>query len=64
MRSFCCYVISFDSYFQGKALVKQVQRDPGVGLVFTAWSLAEVVRYPWYLSMLLETPSPRLTWLR
>ena len=42
----------------------QVQEDIGVRLVFTAWSLAEVVRYPWYLASLLQTPSARLTWLR
>ncbi|KAK9790774.1 hypothetical protein WJX73_006389 [Symbiochloris irregularis] len=42
----------------------EVQQDLGVTLIFVAWSLAEAVRYPWYLSMLLGTPSEWLTWLR
>lgn len=42
----------------------QVQKGLGVSLIFLAWTLSECVRYPWYLSTLLDTPSNRLTWLR
>ncbi|XP_033220578.1 very-long-chain (3R)-3-hydroxyacyl-CoA dehydratase [Belonocnema kinseyi] len=42
----------------------RMQAKPVVSYVFVVWSLIEIVRYPYYLSQLLEIEIPTLTWLR
>lgn len=42
----------------------RMQAKPVVSYVFVVWSFIEIVRYPYYLSQLLEVEIPTLTWLR
>ena len=42
----------------------RMQTKPVVFYVFTVWSLIEVIRYPYYLSQLLNVKIPILKWLR
>ncbi len=42
----------------------QLQLHWAVPVLFIAWALADICRYPWYAAALVGTPPKLLTWLR
>lgn len=52
-----CLVAVLDS-------VVEVQGEPWVAVMYAAWALTEVVRYPWYAFSLMGACPSWLTWLR
>ncbi|CAL8462803.1 g2336 [Coccomyxa elongata] len=44
--------------------VPELQRHWAVPVLFIAWALADICRYPWYAAALVGTPPKLLTWLR